>query len=411
MGAHTRRNVIVGTTVVALAVAGFAIADSSGKSGGKQPVADSSAGSALAATTGPDTPSPADSTPGDASADPSPTTAASAVDTDPGGFASDGMTPLADYPSLVKFSDALGNSSFHIVTTIDPKYQDSAAAAVQAHPDSAMVVLRAGTGAILAMASNGAADLAYHASRAPGSTFKVVTAEDLLRNGLTPSSPAPCPAKDPTYGVTNDDADLTNPHATLSYGFVHSCNTSFTGLMPKLYSSPLSQESATYFGLNQPWDLGLGPAVYGAADDTTNVPAAKGGDFAGEMFGQGRITVSPLNMAAVAATVAAGRFHQPFLVPGTKDGTRTRSLSKTVDGELRQMMRAAVTQGTASSLRGLSPAVYAKTGTAEPGDGGGNDSWMITFQGDIAVACLVEHGGHGDAAAGPEIAAMFQGLS
>jgi cell division protein FtsI/penicillin-binding protein 2 len=273
-----------------------------------------------------------------------------------------------------------------------------------------MVVLRASTGAILAMASNGPADLAYHAERAPGSTFKVVTTEDLLRNGLTPSSPAPCVAKDPTYGVTNDETDLTNPNATLRYGFVASCNTSFTGLAPHLYSSPLSQEASTYFGLNQPWNLGLGPVVYGAADGTTNVHRAQGFDFASEMFGQGPITVSPLNMAAVAATVAAGQFHQPFLVPGTPPTAHAQPLDRTVAADLRSMMRAVVTDGTASSLRGVSPAVSAKTGTAQPGDGGGNDSWMIAFQGDIAVACLVEHGGHGNTEAGPEIAAMFAGL-
>jgi cell division protein FtsI/penicillin-binding protein 2 len=319
------------------------------------------------------------------------------------------VTPLSTYPSLVKFSTALANSS-HVVTTIDPKYQNSAAAAVGDHADSAMVVLRASTGQILAMASNGSADLAYHAERAPGSTFKVVTAEDLLRNGMSPSSPAPCPAKDPTYGITNDETQLTNPSATLRYGFVQSCNTSFTGLMSHLYSSPLSQESTTYFGLNQPWDLGFGATVYGAGDGVSNVQRAQDFAFASEMFGQGPITVSPLNMASVAATVDAGQFHQPFLVPGTQPTAHARPLDRTVDADLRSMMRSVVTEGTASSLRGVSPVVSAKTGTAQPGDGGGNDSWMIAFQGDIAVACLVEHGGHGDAAAGPEIAAMFKAL-
>jgi cell division protein FtsI/penicillin-binding protein 2 len=82
-------------------------------------------------------------------------------------------------------------------------------------------------------------------------------------------------------------------------------------------------------------------------------------------------------------------------------------LNGAVAGDLRRMMREVVTEGTASSLRNVSPPVSAKTGTAQPGDGGGNDSWMIAFQGDIAVACLVEHGGHGDEAAGPEIAAML----
>jgi cell division protein FtsI/penicillin-binding protein 2 len=409
MGAHTRRNVIAGATVVALAVAGYAIAGSGDGSAKGQPAAELSVTSPLVSTADQSTPSPADSTPDDPPSSSSPTDGDSGSD-QPGGFASDGVTPLSAYPSLVKFNEVFLNSNHHVVTTIDPAYQDAAASAVGAHPDSAMVVIRASTGAILAMASQGAADLAYHAERAPGSTFKVVTAEDLLRNGLTPDSPAPCPAKDPTYGVTNDDTALTKSTATLRYGFVNSCNTSFTGLMPRLYSSPLSQEASTYFGLNQPWNLGVGSVVYGAADGAVNVPAAKGEYFADEMFGQGQITMSPLNMASVAATVAAGQFHQPFLMPGVDATATARPLPKTVAADLRSMMREAVTEGTAFSLKAVSPAVSAKTGTAQTGDGGGNDSWMIAFQGDIAVACLVEHGGHGNDAAGPEIAAMFGGL-
>lgn len=408
MGAHTKRNVIVGATVVALAIGGYALADGGGGSADKQPTAETSVTSLVTATTDQSTPSPADTTPDDPQ---SPTSAAGSDTSDgPGGFASDGVTPLTEYPSLVKFNEIFLNSNHHIVTTIDPAYQNAAAAAVAAQENSAMVVLRASTGAILAMASQGAADLAYHAERAPGSTFKVVTTEDLLRNGLTPDSPAPCPAKDPTYGMTNDDGAITKPSATLRYGFVASCNTSFTGLMSHLYSSPLSQEATTYFGLNQPWNLGVGSVIYGAPDGGVNVPKAQGEYFADEMFGQGPITMSPLNMASVAATVAAGQFHQPFLVPGTGSLATAQPLPKTVAGELRTLMREAVTEGTAFSLKAVSPAVSAKTGTAQTGDGGGDDSWMIAFQGDIAVACLVEHGGHGNDAAGPEIAAMFGGL-
>ncbi|GAA1956417.1 hypothetical protein GCM10009838_10360 [Catenulispora subtropica] len=269
-----------------------------------------------------------------------------------------------------------------------------------------MVVLRADTGEILAMASHGAADLAYHAQLAPGSTFKVVTAEDLLRNGVRASTPAPCKAHDDEYDVSNDDTSLTNGHADLGWAFTYSCNTSFTGLLGRLSGSPLDREASTYFGLNQPWDLGLGPVTYGASG-AANVPEATGGDFAREMFGQGEITVSPLNMASVAATVAAGSFHQPILVRGTKASAHAQPLDKTVAATLRTLMRRVVTEGTASSLRRVSPAVSAKTGTAEPGGNAANNSWMIAFQGDIAVACLVEGGGHGDDAAGPAIAAML----
>ncbi|MEZ0107632.1 cell division protein FtsI/penicillin-binding protein 2 [Catenulispora sp. EB89] len=420
MSALSKRTVIIATAVVVAAGGGTAVALSrSGSDGTPKTNAAADATRTVTTTPAPPTtsaaPSATDSatstaTPG-MSGSPTPTAAtptsgASGASGDPGAFADDGTTPLTQFPSLVKFSQALAGSS-HVVTTIDPKYQSAAASAVSAKPLSAMVVLQADTGKILAMASNGPADLAYHAARAPGSTFKVVTAEALLRGGLTPSSPAPCPEKDKNYPITNDETSTVNLQATLRWGFVHSCNTSFTGLFDQAANTPVSQESTTYFGLNQPWDLGLGATLYGVdGGATANVPQAKGQDFAAELFGQGAITMAPLNMASVAATVDAGQFHQPFLVPGTTATAHAQPLNGTVDADLKSMMREAVTEGTASgSFGSVSPPVSAKTGTAQAN--GGEDSWMIAFQGDVAVACLVEDGGYGDKAAGPEIAAML----
>jgi cell division protein FtsI/penicillin-binding protein 2 len=76
-------------------------------------------------------------------------------------------------------------------------------------------------------------------------------------------------------------------------------------------------------------------------------------------------------------------------------------------------MQAMASQGLPNLSYGAerAPGIAAKTGTAETG-AGANDSWIIAYQAnsDIAVACLVEGGGHGDAAAGPAIAAMFGAL-
>ncbi|MEY9892862.1 cell division protein FtsI/penicillin-binding protein 2 [Catenulispora sp. MAP5-51] len=419
MAALSKRTVIIATAVVVAATAGTAVAVSASGSGGTHKAdAASDATSTGASPTAPGAPATSGTESAgavaattDASASPTPTAAtptsgAAGAAGALGAFADDGTSPLTEFPSLVKFSQALGGAT-HIVTTIDPRYQRAAASAVSAKPLSGMVVLQADTGKILAMASNGPADLAYHAARAPGSTFKVVTAEALLRGGMTPDSPAPCPSKDKTYPITNDETSTVNLQATLRWGFVNSCNTSFTGLFDKAAKTPVSQESTNYFGLNQPWDLGLGATLYGVdSGATANVPPATGQDFAAELFGQGQITMSPLNMASVVATVDAGQFHQPYLVSGTTPTAHAQPLSRTVDTDLKSMMREVVTEGTAyKSLSAVSPPVSAKTGTAQASDG--EDSWMIAFQGDVAVACLVEDGGFGDAAAGPEIAAML----
>jgi len=408
------KKVMITAAVTAVAIVGatawhFASASSSDKTSdtasSQQAAGQSSTGAGATPTVaqtspaGGTTPTASPGTPAASSADPSAL----------GVFASDGTTLLSTFPSLSAITNALPAGS-RTVTTIDPRYQNAASTALSSHPDSSMVVLQASTGHILAAAFEGPQDVdPFQATLAPGSTFKVITAEDLLRNGLTTSSPMPCITKNTQYNVVNDSPSLTNSSATLDYAFTWSCNTSFVGKLGLLDSSgsPLDKESTTYFGLNKQWNLGLGAATYGASG-AENVPAASGGQFAQEMFGQGGITVSPLNMASVAATVDTGRFHQPVLLPNQKPLATATPLSSHVDSELKTLMLDTVTKGTAKSLRGLSPAVGAKTGTAEPGNQGPNNSWMIAYQGDIAVACVVQGGNFGDDSAGPAIAAMFK---
>lgn len=401
---------VTGVAVIGATAWHFASATSSGPTAdaasAHQPAGQSSTDAASPPpSTVPTTPTTAGTSTPTTPATPGSTSAGSSA---PGAFADDGTTLLSTFPSLSAVAGALGTGS-HIVTTIDPRYQNAAAAALSTHPDSSMVVLQASTGRILAAAFEGPSDVdPFQATLAPGSTFKVITAEDLLRNGLTTNSSMPCIAKNTQYGVVNDSPSLTNDSATLEYAFTQSCNTSFVGKIGVLADSgsPLDKESSTYFGLNQPWNLGLGPATYGAGG-TENVPHASGGMFAQEMFGQGGITVSPLDMASVAATVDSGRFHQPVLLPTQAPLATAEPLSSRVDTQLKRLMLDTVTHGTAVSLRGLSPAVGAKTGTAEPGDQGPNNSWMIAYQGDIAVACVVQGGNFGDQSAGPAIAAML----
>jgi cell division protein FtsI/penicillin-binding protein 2 len=403
------KKVMITATVTGVAIVGatawhFASASSSDKTSDTASSQQPAGQSSTSAGATPTSPAAGATTP-----TPTPPTAATSADPSaPGAFASDGTTLLSTFPSLSAITNALPAGS-RTVTTIDPRYQNAASTALGSHPDSAMVVLQASTGHILAAAFEGPADVdRFQATLAPGSTFKVITAEDLLRNGLTTSSSMPCVTKNTQYNVVNDSPSLTNPSATLDYAFTWSCNTSFVGKIGLLdgSGSPLDKESSTYFGLNKPWNLGLGAATYGASG-ADNVPSASGGQFAQEMFGQGGITVSPLDMASVAATVDNGRFHQPVLLPGQKPLATATPLNSHVDSELKTLMLDTVSKGTAKSLRGLSPAVGAKTGTAEPGDQGPNNSWMIAYQGDIAVACVVQGGNFGDESAGPAVAALF----
>ena len=301
-------------------------------------------------------------------------------------------------------------------TTIDSKIQTAAEQALVGRANSGMVVIKPSTGAILAMASNAPTNpsLAYQATRAPGSTFKVVTSAALLMAGVKTTDPAPCtPTATVGTRTYHNDKDLANglTNATLLSAFEASCNTSFVNLTVKNLSSltSLSDVASKYFGMNTPWDLGLGPATYGTSRKQQVPPAPGNENLAAEAFGQDSITMSPLTMASIAATVATGDFKQPILIPKQKQVTVT-ALPADVDTTLQTMMRGVVSDGTAVSMKGISATLGAKTGSAEPDKTSVTDSWMIVMdpQNDIAVAALVLNGGFGNVAAGPAIANMMK---
>ncbi|MEY9860651.1 hypothetical protein ABH935_006288 [Catenulispora sp. GAS73] len=309
-----------------------------------------------------------------------------------------------------------------VKTSIDPKVQTAVEAGLNGHANAGMVAIQPSTGDILGMASNDAAvpSLAYKATRAPGSTFKVVTTALALQQGLKPTDPVTCSPNATVEGLTiNNDKSLRGglSPATLKDAFLVSCNTAYVHLAldGKLGSDygALTNEAQTYFGMNQKWDLGMGPATYGTAGDQ-QVPKADGqGLFARETFGQGNITMSPLTMASVAATVATGQFKQPILVPGTPQISAT-PLPSAVDSELISLMQGVVNspEGTASTVFPHNVGLGAKTGSAEADDTKTTDSWMIVFDKthDIAFCALVLNGGMGYQAAGPAIKMALQNL-
>jgi len=133
-------------------------------------------------------------------------------------------------------------------------------------------------------------------------------------------------------------------------------------------------------------------------------------ELAAAAFGQGRILVSPLALANVAAAIARGRWQAPQLVLGAGP-TRPPlgpKLPPASVATLRTLMRQVVTSGTGTALAAQAgPPVYGKTGTAEVGaqHPPRTDAWFIGYQGDIAFAALVAdtHNGFGGTVAAPII--------
>jgi transpeptidase family protein/MecA-like transpeptidase family protein len=293
-------------------------------------------------------------------------------------------------------------------TTIDPKAETAARSAVAMHKNSSMVAIQPSTGKILAIANNADYnDFALTAKVAPGSTMKVITSAALISRGvLSASSPVACPPTYTVQGITyHNDSNESLPAGTpFATDFAQSCNNAFSQQWPHLSGGGLAKAAKQYFGLNQKWNIG----ITGVSGTYFNAPAsASGSELAQEAFGEGQLTATPLAMASVAATVSSGAFKQPILVPATRQVSAT-PLPASTQSQLKEMMRAVVTSGTAAPI-GFGPAVYAKTGTAQIQGQEQPNSWIVAFDQDkdVAIACLVVNAGYGAQFAGPEVKAFL----
>jgi hypothetical protein len=292
-------------------------------------------------------------------------------------------------------------------TTLVPRLQTEAEAALGGvKPASAVVALRPSTGDILAAASGIGSDgynTATFGQYAPGSTMKVVTALALLRAGVKPTDRVPCTPTLVVDGKTFKNYDDYPPSGLgdipLRTAVANSCNTALISQYDRLGPTDLA-EAAAALGLGVDHDLGF-PAYFGQVPK----PASET-DKAASLIGQGRVLASPMAMAAVAASVARGEVVVPRLLPDqqTEPATPKEPLTASEAAAVRDMMRAVVTEGSATFLAGLpGPPVGAKTGTAEFGTGDPlpTHTWMIATQGDLAVAVFVEVGESGSQTAGP----------
>lgn len=289
-------------------------------------------------------------------------------------------------------------------TSIDPTAESAARSAVGTHKNSSMVVIQPSTGKILAIANNaGFNDFALTAQVAPGSTMKIITSTALINEGaVTANSGVACPQAYTVQGITyhNDNNESEPASASLTTDFAQSCNNAFDRWWQDLAGGRLASTAKEYYGLNRSWDIG----ITGLSAPYFNAPAsASGSELAQEAFGEGQLSASPLAMASVVATVEAGTFRQPYLVQGARQVTAT-ALPSGTDAQLKQMMRAVVTGGTAAGI-GFGPDVYAKTGTADIVGQQQPNSWLVAFDPskDVAIACLVVNAGYGAQFAGPEV--------
>jgi cell division protein FtsI/penicillin-binding protein 2 len=169
------------------------------------------------------------------------------------------------------------------------------------------------------------------------------------------------------------------------------------------------------------------PTLPGALPSTIPSAAELGGPLAvgSSAIGQGKVLATPLQMASVAQTIAAGGIRTAPTVIAGERGKRKRVMSRRVANQIEQLMIGVVAYGTGTAAN-LSPVkVAGKTGTAEltttvkkegespPPEQGvqakppgyDTDAWFTAYapvrRSKIVVCVLIVHGGAGGATAAP----------
>ena len=252
-------------------------------------------------------------------------------------------------------------------TTIDPGLQRAAATALGGL-FGGVAVLDTDDGAVRALAG-----LAYSAPQPPGSTFKIITTTAALEEDVV--------SLDDTFPVETSNTtigrEISNAHdspcgGTFVESFAESCNTVFAPLGVEVGGEKLV-DTAESFGFNSPPPL-MSPAGLEAINPPeSSIPEELDTDVeVGESaIGQGQVLATPLQIASVAQTIAAGGTRSPTPLvtdPGlAPDAEPVEVTSQEIAGTVTDLMLEVVRSGTgvAGAVPGVE--VAGKTGTAELG--------------------------------------------
>ena len=298
-------------------------------------------------------------------------------------------------------------------TTLDTGLQETADELLaEAESNSAIVVIRPSDGSVLAASSgpvSSGLNTSLQASYAPGSSFKVVSALAMLRDGATPGTEVKCPATTVVDGKSFKNYDGYPAAAVgtipLSEAIAQSCNTVFVNQGTEIGGNNLA-EAAAALGLLAEDGTGAG-AVFGSVPEDS-----EGTTQAANMIGQGVVEASPLGMATVMASIQAKSTVQPKLILAPEPQAPAKpasTLSEEEAGQLSTMMAEVVDHGTLEDLKAVgSGKIIGKSGTAEYDGEKNAHAWAIAAQGDLAVAAFVEDGDGGAQTAGPLVKSMLE---
>ena len=273
----------------------------------------------------------------------------------------------------------------------------------------------------------------------PGSTFKILMAIAGLEEGLINPDAT---IYDPGYfhfGNRNfrDWKSGGHGHVNLHRALVESCDTYFYQLGQRIGVDTIAKW-AREFGLGNKTGISLDDEKQGLIPDRAwKRKRYKQDWYPGETLsvaiGQGYVTTTPLQLANMMAAVAnGGHLYRPRIVSKVEsvDGATVREYKPetirtiNVTPEHLQRVRRGLADvvvgpsGTGGAARSEMVSIAGKTGTAQVVEMKGaylkseqlayinrDHAWFVSYapvdNPEIAVVVLVEHGGHGGAAAAP----------
>jgi len=267
---------------------------------------------------------------------------------------------------------------------------------------------------------------------APGSLFKIITAIAALEEGaISVDETMDCRGR-LRIGDREFKCWKEQGHGRLDIvqAIAQSCDVFFYQLGLKVGGDRLAKY-ARMLGLAEKIGISLPSEARGLVPDSTWKKAHFGehwypGDTANMSIGQGYLEVSPLQMASLISMLAnGGVIYKPFIVKKIIDGRgkiietfqpkviEKPRISPETLSIVRGGLREAVLSGTSQVVKFKGLSVAGKTGTAE-NPHGEDHAWFICYAPEdnpiIALAILVEHGGHGASAAGPLARQILNGV-
>ncbi|WIV10444.1 penicillin-binding transpeptidase domain-containing protein [Proteiniborus sp. MB09-C3] len=327
--------------------------------------------------------------------------------------------PIGELKNILSDGETVGNN---VVLTVDHEIQ-SYAYKLLGNRKGSIVLMNPKTGEIYAMISNPSfnpstlkenwedivanedsplLNRATMGMYAPGSIFKLITATAAIENRET-DEVFNCEGSIKIDGyVLKDYKGEAHGQVDLNEALAKSCNVAFSQIGLEIGDSKLRNAAEKYmFNSSIPFDLRTAKSTFpGKIDSKPELGASA--------IGQGKVLVTPLNMAMVASAIGnKGEMVKPILMKEIINSNsrvlkknRTELLSRVTSPEiaerLKSMMIDVVEKGTGKNARISNIRVAGKTGTAE-NETGKEHAWFIGFapadDAQVAVAVIVENSG------------------